>query len=205
MDSDLTAPGIQGKRPGLKRPGEDILPASSEDGFGPCNHLPGAEGFQDIIIGPEVKAEKNICFFNPGRQHDDGDHGCFSDFPADVYSIHARKHDVEKNQIKVLPVHEGKDMVPPVKDKRIEPIVFKIVGQNRGYFDFIFNNQYIGWVHDLPFPAEGNPIVMFKPWPSVFEAKIVPYGRRQWFYRWTDRALNLHDAGFWTDPPGRAG
>jgi len=46
--------------------------ASTQYSLDAGHHLPGTERFADVVIGPELKAEKPVDLLDAGGDHDDG-------------------------------------------------------------------------------------------------------------------------------------
>jgi hypothetical protein len=72
----------------------------------PQYQLPGAERFDDIVIGADFQAEDAVDFPCPGCKNENGDIFCARVAPkvfAYLQSVHLRQHQVQDNQIRFEP------------------------------------------------------------------------------------------------------
>ena len=61
----------------------------------------GIKGLDDIVIRAQLQPKNLIEDFALGGKHDDGRLRVPADLTADLIAIHARKHQIQKNQIRV--------------------------------------------------------------------------------------------------------
>ena len=74
---------------------------AAQDGFDAREEDRLGEGLGDVIIGAHFKAFDNVIFGGLGGEHDDGYRGRrrrFANAAADGETIHARQHQVKKNE-----------------------------------------------------------------------------------------------------------
>jgi hypothetical protein len=79
-----------------------------------------AEGFDDIIVGPELKPRYDIRVLAAGRRHDDGDpRGLVIGLDPTQYleSVDTRQHDIEDDAVRLACPDEAQ---PPLAILRLE-------------------------------------------------------------------------------------
>ena len=73
---------------------------TSQKRMDPCNKLPHAKRFGEVIIGAYLKANDAVRLFATRCQHQNRCRGILANVPQDVQAIQLRKHPVEDEQIR---------------------------------------------------------------------------------------------------------
>ena len=71
---------------------------SPKDCFHPGHQNLGAEGFGNILVYAQLKAQKLVLLVASGRQHNDRHFGMLPDLPADLPAIHFRHHHIQNDE-----------------------------------------------------------------------------------------------------------
>ena len=66
-------------------------------------HLHGHKGLGDVVIRAHIQAQHLVLGFGLGGEQDDGHIGEFPDFRGGSDAIHLGHHDVQQNQVDILP------------------------------------------------------------------------------------------------------
>ena len=74
------------------------------------------EWLGDVIIRAGFKAEHHINRIGLGGQHNDGHGGFAADGTANIYAIHARKHEVQQDEVRLV-LLKGRNSVIAVHDR----------------------------------------------------------------------------------------
>ncbi|MPN30506.1 hypothetical protein SDC9_177977 [bioreactor metagenome] len=72
-----------------------LLACAAQHRLNPRHHFPWAEGFDDIVVRPQFKAQDPVYLLPLCREHDDGYPGRFANFLANVYPAHGRHHNIQ--------------------------------------------------------------------------------------------------------------
>ena len=66
-----------------------------------CNQFFGVERFDDVIVCSKFQSQDFVKGFSFGGKHDDRYIGSMTDLTTYLVSVNARKHQIQKNQIRV--------------------------------------------------------------------------------------------------------
>ena len=95
---------------------------AAQDGFDAGDQFTRGEGLGDVIVGAHFKAEDAIVLRGAGGEKDDGDDAqrrVLAETPAQVESVAAGNHDVQKKKVQVAGVpHQKQSDAQPGRDAR---------------------------------------------------------------------------------------
>ena len=95
-----------------------------------CDELLGLEWLSDVIIRAGFQAKDHINRIGLGGQHNDGHGGFTADGTANIYAVHARKHEVQQDEIRLV-LLKGRHGVIAVHDRNgLEPLGLEHNGQH---------------------------------------------------------------------------
>ena len=101
-----TAAGIYGIRAAA-------LVAAVAQGRPDAGHqLRCAERLGDVIIGAPVQSRHLFIFLGPGRDDDNGRSGKTADAADNIHSVHIRKPQIQKDDVRTLGGNNGKGLRP---------------------------------------------------------------------------------------------
>ncbi len=105
LDQDLVAAGVDGhfvEFQGVARRRRFRL-AAAQHRPEPGQEHPGAEGLDDVVVGPQLQARHDVRLLPLGGEDDDGDlpgPGVLLEFPAHREPVHPRQHQVQDDEVR---------------------------------------------------------------------------------------------------------
>ena len=73
------------------------------------------KGLGDVIIRAGFKAQDHVHGIGLGCQHDDGHRGFAPDGAANIHTVHARQHKIQKDEIRFV-LAEGRNGIVAIHD-----------------------------------------------------------------------------------------
>ena len=109
----------------------------------PGHQLAGAEGLRHVIVRSKAQPPDLVDIVLLGGNHDDRDVLLLPHLPADLEAVHARKHQIQDHQLKILLQRALQSYFPVgsylhLKTGKLQIILFQI---RNGFF--VFYNQYL--------------------------------------------------------------
>ena len=84
-----------------------LFVVAAEDSLDSCHELLGIEGLLHIIVGAHLKTQNFVEDLAFSGEHDDRRVLAGSDLAADLVAVHARKHEVEQDQVGLEALYGG--------------------------------------------------------------------------------------------------
>ena len=114
---------------------------AAQDSFDSGYQFFGIKGFDHIIIGAKFQSQHFIEDFSFGREHDNGDVGFITDFPADLISVDARKHQIQKDQVGRKSFKSVNGFFTVIDDHTVKTFLGKIKGNQLCNIVVVVNDQ----------------------------------------------------------------
>jgi hypothetical protein len=115
--------------------------AAAHDGSDPRGELTDGEGFDDVVISPELEPEHPVDLLAPCREHDDGYVRELADLPSQVPPIAIGKHHIEEDEVWYLAVACFAGDRQRRRHLRGEPLALEALGQRLGDGLLVLNHQ----------------------------------------------------------------
>jgi hypothetical protein len=116
----------------------------SEQGADPGHQLSWAAGFGQIVVGAEIQPEQEIGLGRPGRHHQDRDVVVGPQDPADVQSIDPGHHQIEDEQVRLMPTDLIDRSCAVLDDDGGVPFAFQVAANEFGVLDVVLTDQNPG-------------------------------------------------------------
>ena len=101
---------------------------ASENGFYPCNQFFGIKGLHDVIICTQLQSQHLVEDFAFGGEHDDWHVIFCTDFPADLISINARKHQIQENQVWIVLIKGNQSLLAVIHNAGVVTLLREVQG-----------------------------------------------------------------------------
>jgi len=103
--------------------------APPHDGSDPRRELTDGEGFDDVIVGPELEPEYSVDLLASSGEHDDGHARLLADVARQVPPVATGQHHVEEDEVRELPGARFARDRQCRRDLWGEPLAFEALGQ----------------------------------------------------------------------------
>ena len=127
--------------------------APAQHGPDAQHEFPRVEGLDHVVVGAEFKAHDAVHVVAAGREHDDGDvfrASVLAEFAADGKTVHARQHDVQKNECGSAGSRQFQRGAAVGRFQRGVALAFEIEHQQIAYVLFVVHDENEAFAHDFP-------------------------------------------------------
>ena len=125
--------------------------APAQQGAHARNQFAHAEWLRYVIVSAEFEADDAVCFFGAGGQHHDGYFRkpiVAAHLTANFKPAQARQHEVQNNQIGLIPAHFGQRDTSLCCGADFESFFFEVVLEQSDEVHLIIHNQNL-FQHDF--------------------------------------------------------
>ena len=139
-----------------------------QDGLDAGDEFTRTEGFGNVIVGAEFKAENAVGFAALRGQENyrhRGQSGSLADRAADLQAVFAGNHNVEDEERGALPFGIGKDVRAGGIHAHSEAFVFEVMADQSGNVGIVFDDEKT-WFHGIIVNGKQWAVVSC-PWPEA--------------------------------------
>jgi hypothetical protein len=141
-DIRLSPPRIDAQLADLDGPdaaGSPIGPA--QDGLDPCHQLARVERLDDVVVGADFEADDAIDLVAPRGEHDDGRFTHPTQLAGHIQAIHARQHEVEHDEVGVVPLDQFERGPPIAGTDDREALLLEVEPEQLDDVAFVVDDQ----------------------------------------------------------------
>ncbi len=100
--------------------------AAPQDGPDPGHHFLGIKRLHDVVVGPQLQPQNLVKDLALGGKHDHRGGGFRADLPAHLVAVHARKHQVQQDQVGLVALKGIQRILPVEHNLRVKAFLIQV-------------------------------------------------------------------------------